>query len=108
MIEINCGFEDDFRRAYVSAPYQLVGQYLENDIQDCIEECKFLLSVCDQVEKGDLNEWGGCGNANQILIQKNAVLIKVMFTEEKVSLCLNDYRLVVRAWVNFLLAQKTR
>ena len=102
MIQIECRIENGWLRANVSEPYQLVGQYLESDIQDCIEECDELLEICDKVEKGQLNSWGGCGNANEINIEQDNVTIEVMFVGEKVTISLNDYRIAIETWKNFL------
>jgi len=105
MIQIDCRNVDGWRRAFVSEPYQLVGQYLETDIQDCVEECEEMLRICDNIEEGKIKSWGGCGNANEIVIEAGKVTIEVMFVGERVSLSLNDFRLAIESWRQFICSE---
>jgi len=102
MINIMCKYEGGRRCAIVAKPYELVGLYLESDIQDCVEECDELLDICKKVEKGDLVSWGGCGNANEITIEPGKVTIELMFICEKVVVSLSDYRIAVETWRSFI------
>ncbi|MCZ6677555.1 MAG: YacL family protein [Candidatus Poribacteria bacterium] len=68
--------ENGFRRAEVSPPYELLGWYLEGDVQGSIYTCKLLLSEIEKAKAGVEEEYSGTGNAHTITIKRDKVVIE--------------------------------
>ena len=68
--------EHGFRRAEVSPPYQLLGWYLEDDVQGSLYHCKLLFSEIEKVKAGVEPEFSGTGNAHTVTITRDKVVIE--------------------------------
>jgi len=68
--------EHGFRRGEVSSPYELVGWFLEQDVQGSLYHCQLLFSEIEKVKTGVESEYSGTGNAHTITITREQVVIE--------------------------------
>jgi uncharacterized protein YacL (UPF0231 family) len=89
-----------YPRAEYSSPHEVLGWYLEQDIQCSEVNCEEILRACDQIVSGNEQEWGGVGNAHDISITADRVRIENLFSDVVFSceLTVEDFRQVVQSW----------
>ncbi len=68
-------------RAEYQPPNEILGWYLEQDVQSSPATCDEMLSVCSDVLSGQKESWEGVGNAHSIVINREAVVIENEFDE---------------------------
>jgi hypothetical protein len=93
-----------WRRALVSPPYELVGAYLEQDIQGSAGGARELLEAIDAVGVG-LSRWEGTGNAFHLTLANGEARIECLWDETQPACVvgLDDFRNAVeggRAFVD--------
>jgi hypothetical protein len=96
-----------YPRAEYPSPYEVLGWYLEQDIQCSDVHCEEILRACDQIVSGEEQEWGGVGNAHDINIRADRVQIENLFSDvvSSCELTVEDFRLVVRSWKELIEAR---
>jgi hypothetical protein len=90
-------------RAVVSPPYELVGAYLEQDIQGSTEGARELLEAIDAVGAGS-SRWEGTGNAFHLTLGDGAARIECLWDEVQPACVvgLDDFRNAVEGWRAFV------
>ena len=101
MLNGNLFFDSQgYPRAEYSAPYEVVGWYLEQDIQSSDVNCEEILQVCDRIANREEQEWGGVGNAHDINIRADGVRIENVYSDTVApcELTIEEFKEVIRAW----------
>jgi len=93
-----------FRKVETSIGHEVLGWFLEQDIQGCIEDCEELLQTCDKIEKGVSDSWKGTGNAHTIIVTKDNVTIVTEFAipETSCSISLQEFQMAIKKWQDFI------
>ncbi len=73
-------------RADFQPPNEVLGWYLEQDVQSCLASCDELLSACEEVVERKSTHWQATGNAHTIIITDTSVLIENEFSS-RVQAC---------------------
>jgi len=96
--------EHGFRRAEVSPPYQLLGWYLEDDVQGSLYHCKLLFSEIEKVKAGVEPEFSGTGNAYTITITGDKVLLEDEYSEPLTTceIPLFEFEQALTQWFEFI------
>jgi len=101
--------EHGIRRAFVSSPYELLGWYLEDDVQGSLYHCELLFSVIEKVKNGALEEWSGTGNAHTITITPSRVVLEneyLLESEETprrtCEIPLIEFEKTLKEWFQFI------
>lgn len=101
--------EHGIRRAFVISPYELLGWYLEDDVQGSLYHCKLLFSVIEKVKNGALEEWSGTGNAHTITITQDRVVLEneyLLESEEtprrNCEIPLIEFEKALKEWFQFI------
>jgi len=103
--------EHGIRRAEVSSLYELLGWYLEGDVQASIYHCKLLFSEIKKVKTYVKEEFSGTGNAHTITITRDKVIIENEFLIESedcgasriCEMSLNEFEKALTQWFEFIL-----
>jgi hypothetical protein len=92
--------EHGFPRAHFERPYEVLGYYLEQDVQSCIASCDTLIEICKQVESGLLASWSGTGNAHSIEILPDKVQIEKQYSiqPEGCVILISEFKSAVSSW----------
>lgn len=101
--------EDGFRRAFFQKPYQVVGSFLEHDIQGGGYR-PIHLDICDKVESGELEQWSGIGNAHRVNIKGDSVTIENIFDSVDFPPCtisIDVFRKALEEWLVFVKERET-
>lgn len=96
--------EDGYCRAESLHPYEVIGTYLEEDIQRSPNGCSYVLDQIDQIRTGAELRIEGAGNAHSIDIEKLGVDISHLWTDEfqPVHLSLNEFEGIILQWCEFV------
>ena len=91
-------------RARCSVPHQLLGQFLESDVQGNPAHCRDLLNALDDVAQGRLVQWEETGNAHTLTLTPDRVRIESEVDPQAGDLILkpSEFRLAVSEWMEFL------
>ena len=88
-------------RAEAMAPNEVVGWYLEQDApRSSAAEVERLISICDDIERGNVQCWETTGNAHLIVIERDTVSIENLYAEPpaKTSLPVAEFRAALAGW----------
>ena len=88
-------------RAYANAPFEVLGGYLEQDIQASVACAEEVLTICSFIVTVG-GKWTGTGNAHTVTISATGVRIENEFVEDASGICemsLDDFRAAVEAWL---------
>ena len=92
------------QRAKVSSPYELVGWYLEREIEGDVNSCKRLLGLIDKVKNGVEPEYRGTGNAHTIMITGDNVVIENEYSDlfDRCEVPLSAFERALTWWLQFI------
>jgi uncharacterized protein YacL (UPF0231 family) len=94
-------------RARCRAPYELLGHFLESDVQSNIALCEEILAVLDRMGRDEITRWQQTGNAHTLFLGKKEARIEAEY-DEMVAPCrltLDQLRGAVTRWSAFLGAE---
>jgi hypothetical protein len=93
-----------WRRAQVAPPHQMVGDYLEADVQGCPETAIELLQAIDRVLAREALLWEGTGNAHYLRLAGDEAVIENIWLEDLPTcrIPLTDFRCAVSGWLEFI------
>ncbi len=96
--------DNGFPRATFSPPYEVIGWWLEQDIQSDGDEVDELLDIIDSVIEGTRNEWEGTGNAHTLSLKKDRANIVNEFCipEQSCEILIIELRNILVAWQELL------
>ncbi len=91
---------DNCPRAEYPPPFEMIGWYLEQDVQSSLSTCDELLRLCDDFCKGRRDEWQGTGNIHTVSIRDSRVQIENEFTDSAAScvLSIDDFKTALLSW----------
>ena len=91
-------------RAEFEHPYELLGHFLESDIQGSISICDEILGRIDEIFAGRTKKWQQTGNAYTIVLSRHSVCIEAEFgnVQEPCRLTLECFKKAVSDWKSFL------
>jgi uncharacterized protein YacL (UPF0231 family) len=91
-------------RARCNAPCELLGHFLESDVQSNIVFCEEILDVLDRIGRSEITRWQETGNAHTLLLGKKEARIEAEYDElvEPCRLPLDEFRNAVSSWMMFL------
>lgn len=92
------------RRARFAAPYEVIGWFLELDVQSSSGYPQRLLTLIKDVEEGKIDSHQGTGNAHTITIGPDRVRIENVYTNERppCELSLQQMRAILIDWIRFI------
>lgn len=93
-----------YPRAEYQAPNEVLGWYLEQDVQSSPATCDELLHVCEEIVEGRRRDWQGSGNAHTVTIADSHVTIENEFSDstELCEVSIEDFKTAVLAWKELL------
>lgn len=93
-----------YPRADYQSPEEVLGWYLEQDIQGSAKACDELLRVCDELVEGKRSDWEGVGNAHTVSITDGIVTIENEFsdTAQSCTVSVEDFRTAIKSWKDLL------
>lgn len=96
--------QDGYPRVDYSKSSEILGCYLEQDIQRCVLSCDETIQVIGLAQKEKLDSWKGTGNAHTVTITLESVIIFNEFSDEAYPYLriTNDFKNAVISWRNFI------
>ncbi len=96
------------QRAEVSSPYELVGWYLEQEIEGDVHSCKRLLRRIEKVKKEAESEHRGTGNAHTITVTGDNVVIENEYSDlfDRCEIPLIEFERALTEWLKFISIDK--
>jgi len=101
MIEGKVYFDSHgYPRAEYQPPHEVLGWYLEQDVQNSPATCEELLRLSDEVINGNRPDWQGVGNAHTLSIKGNCVCIENEFSDSGTlcELSIEDFKTALLSW----------
>ena len=94
-----------YPRAIFDPPNEIIGSFLEEDVQNSPLGCELLLQACDDVLEGRLEEWDDVGNAHRLTIRKDQVIIENEYSnyDPPCSLRVNDFKQLLLSWKSLIM-----
>ncbi|MEK7700251.1 MAG: YacL family protein [Planctomycetota bacterium] len=91
-------------RAEFEHPYELLGHFLESDIQGSISICEEILGKISEIFAGKTKEWQQTGNAHTIVLSQGGACVEAEFGngQESCRLTLEHFKKAVSDWKSFL------
>ena len=91
---------DKCPRAEYAPPNEMLGWYLEQDVQSSPTTCDELHSICIDVTSGDKGRWEGVGNAHSVLIEGENVTIENEFDDdaEPCTIPVKEFQNALKQW----------
>lgn len=93
-----------FPHAEYQPPNEILGWFLEQDVQNSPNSCKWLLQLCEEIDAGTRQEYDGTGNAHAISIVGNRVHIENLFTDSIApsDLSIDEFRAGILSWMRLI------
>ena len=87
-------------RAEYAPPNEMLGWYLEQDVQSSPATCDELQSICTDVTSGAMERWEGVGNAHSILVEGENVTIRNEFDNdaEPCTVPIEEFQSALTQW----------
>ena len=94
-------------RARCDPPYELLGHFLESDVQSSSAFCKEILEVLDRIERREIFRWQQTGNAHTLYVGAKKARIEAEYDDlaAPCQLTLEQLREAVTRWIAFLGAE---
>jgi hypothetical protein len=89
-----------YPRAEGEGAYQLLGTFLEQDVQGSLNGCNEYLGIISQIRSGLLPEWSGLGNAHNVSITESGVVIENEWAipNSRSTVSLDEFENAIRQW----------
>jgi len=80
---------------------ELLGRYLEEDVQESSSHCHELLAAIERIASMDEERWEQTGNAHTVILEKDGATIESEMDEgcEPLHLTLDEFRVAVQTWL---------
>lgn len=94
-------------RVNMKPPFDIIGRYLEHDVQSFPGWCRELIQIVEDVIIGTRNHWEGTGNAYTLILTPDKARVESEFAEpeEVCEISLKDFKQALVGWLNFIEAQ---
>jgi hypothetical protein len=94
-------------RASVEPPYEMLGRFLEEDVQSHAAVAMELRRLIREVRSGQRSSWEGTGNAHTLVLRPTGARIEPEFAEPAIlcELALDDLDVALAQWIAVLLQQ---
>jgi len=94
----------DFPRAEVDTPHEVLGWFLEQDVQSSISWCRDLLKLVEHIESGRESPWEGTGNAHTLVLTGKGVRIENEYVDppQSCELSLPEFKSALKKWLKFI------
>jgi uncharacterized protein YacL (UPF0231 family) len=91
-------------RAVCAEARELLGRYLESDLQGSAGHAREILGVIDRVVAGETRSWQETGNAHTLILEPEGATIESEMEEEAAPcrIPLDELRDAVTGWLAFL------
>lgn len=91
-------------RADVGPPHEVVGWFLEQDLQGDVAACRRLLNLLNEVESGIMTSFESTGNAHTVTLGRNGARIENEYAEPPVAgdSSLDDLKQAISGWLRLL------
>jgi uncharacterized protein YacL (UPF0231 family) len=90
----------------VDAPesLEILGWFLEQDIQRCKYSCDEMIRIIDSVQKRKISSWEGTGNAHTVSITSELVTISNEFSDDVApcSVKTREFKNAIILWRDFI------
>lgn len=95
---------DGSLRANVAAPCEVLGWFLEQDVQNDIAWGRELISIVDNVVTGKRSTWQGTGNAHTLTLTPGEAHIENEYTQDvrPCSISPDTFKQVLTDWIDFI------
>lgn len=92
--------KNGYPRAEVSARYQLIASYLEQDVQRNPEGSRNLIQIIEEVISETRKDWEGTGNAFTLILSKDKARIESEFLDpmESCEIPIKTFQKVLKQW----------
>jgi hypothetical protein len=99
---------EGWRRARFPKPFQVLGEFLESDVQVSEYYFNLLLDICKKIGAKELDEWSDTGNAYTVTIKNNTVTVEAAYewVQKELPACtisIDEFRQILRGWFQFLI-----
>jgi uncharacterized protein YacL (UPF0231 family) len=93
-----------YPRATYQPPQEVLGEYLEQDVQSSSLACDSLLHFCNEVADGRRDSWQASGNAHTVTISSGRVRIENEFSDSGLpcELPIEDFMAALLSWKEFI------
>lgn len=93
--------EDGYPRAIFDPPNEILGSFLEEDIQTSPQVCNLILSACNDVSNGRIGVWDDVGNAHRLIIQNGRVRISNEYSDyySPCEVTIDEFTQVLLKWL---------
>ena len=87
-------------RAKTEPRSEILGMYLEQDIQCSLNGCDELIGICNQVKRKEEPEWSGTGNAHTLTICEQHVTIENEYDDslDPMEISLSEFIEALKEW----------
>ena len=91
-------------RARCNAPCELLGHFLESDVQSNLVFCEEILDILDRIGRNEITRWQQTGNAHTLFLGRKEARIEAEYDElvEPCRLTPEQLRDAVARWIAFL------
>ena len=101
--------EHGIHRVMSTEGRELLGSFLEEDVQSSLDNCDIVLQFLSEVERGVRQPLHSTGNAHDVFIQQNRVHIEHLWLYPPVlplELTADEFRQALLDWRTFLLTTR--
>jgi uncharacterized protein YacL (UPF0231 family) len=93
-----------FRRAECPPAFEVVGSYLEEEIQGSIQNGWRLIELINDIQTDRQASWEGTGNAHTVTLTPNFARIVNEFSDDVApcEISLENFKKVIIEWLNFI------
>lgn len=94
-------------RAQAAPPFEVLGSFLEEDVQGSIASTQSFLDRVQEVRAGSRLRWEGTGNAHSVTITTEAVRIENEWASPPAAteVSLDDFEEALHRWMHLLVGQ---
>ena len=94
----------NFPRAEVETPHEVLGWFLEQDVQSSIPWCRELVEIIENIQAGRDSHWEGTGNAHTLILTGKGVRIDNEYVDppQSCDLSLHAFKRAVQEWLKFI------
>lgn len=96
--------KNGYPRVSCPASLEVLGSYLEQDVQRSILSCDEIIQIIELVQQGKQESWEGTGNAHTITIGANTTTIFNEFSDtlDPCLMATNDFKSAIILWRKFI------
>ena|SRR5262245_1677795 len=94
----------DFPRAEVDTPHEVLGWFLEQDVQSSLPWGRELVETIENIQADRTSHWEGTGNAHTLVMTGKGVRIDNEYVDppQSCELSLHEFKRAVQSWLTFI------